>query len=230
MDDGVSSTYVSTGHVVFFAASVGRQRREDVINSSMYMQLATSDNYLKYDNCEAWIGQCKKLMTLFGWLSLREDSQHYAYDSQVSVHLDHVLPALLGTTVSAPLLKKFQTFLANLPDPSGSPAGLTTLHQDAMDSRPDRDQTSLSLHISFVDSESMITTVFLSSQMPMPTGLPAMAQHLAAERMHGNLDITVVSMEFIERQYRRVRGRITAEVAAAKKDLVFALDGGQGDE
>ncbi|MGV6396569.1 hypothetical protein ACTUVN_002003 [Pseudomonas caspiana] len=226
MDDGMCSTYVSAGHVLFFASGVSEQRKEDVINSSLYMQLSASDKYQKYDNVEEWSGKCKKLMTLFGWLSLREDSQQYSDDSQTSFQLDQRLLALLGSTLPATLVARFQRFLADLRSPSSSHVGLALLHEYAVDSRPDRNQASLALQISFVGPGSVMTTVFLSSKMLQPISPPAMAAHFAADRKIGSLDITVVSMEIIERQYRRVRGRIVAEVGSAKNDLLIALDGG----
>ena len=230
MDDGMFSTYVSAGHVLFFASGVSEQRKEDVINSSLYMQLAASDKYQKYDNVQEWSGKCKKLMTLFGWLGLREDSQQYSDESQTSFQLDQRLLELLGSTLPATMVARFQRFLADLRNPSSSHAGLSLLQEYAVDSRPDRDQASLALQISFVGPGSMITTVFLSSKMLQPISLPAVAAHFAAERTIGNLDVTVVSMEFVERQYRRVRGRIVAEVGSAKDDLLIALDGGTADE
>jgi hypothetical protein len=230
MDDGMCSTYVSAGHVLFFADGVSKQRKEDVINSSLYMHLAATDNYQKYDDVDAWSGKCKKLMTLFGWLSLREDSQQYTYGGQASVQLDQALLALLGPTLPATLVARCQQFLTDLKSSSDNHAGWALLHEHAVDSRPERDPTSLSLQITFVGPGVLITTVFLSSKMLMPTGQPGICAHFAAERTMGSVDITVVSMEFIERQYRRVRGRIVADVGAAKKDLLISLNGGKADE
>lgn len=230
MDDGMSSTCVSAGHVLFFAEGVSKQQKEDVINASLYTQLAASDKYLKFDSFDEWSGKSKKLMTLFGWLSLREASQQYTDDGQARVPLGQVLLTLLAPTVSASLLARFQKFLADLKSPSGSHAGLTLLHEYTMDCRPDREQASLSLQISFINSDSMITTVILSSKMPAPISPPTMSMHFAAERTVGDLDITVVSMECIERQYRRVRGRIVAEVGGARSELVIDLDGGPAIE
>jgi hypothetical protein len=230
MDDGMCNTYVSAGHVLFFADGVSEQRKDDVINSSLYMELSASDKYQKYDNVEEWSGKCKKLMTLFGWLGIREDSQQYSDDSQASFQLDQRLLALLGSTLPAALVARFQRFLAQLRGAPGDHAGLALLREYTVDSRPDRTQASLALQISFVGPGALITTVFLSSKMLLPISEPGMAAHFAAERTIGNLDITVVSMEFIERQYRRVRGRIVAEVGSARNDLLITLEGGPANE
>ena len=229
MDDGMCSACVSAGHVLFFAGGVSKQQKEDVISASLYIQLATLDKYLKYDDFDEWNNKCKKLMTLSGWLSLRENSQHYMCDGQAPVQLDKALLTLLEASVPATLLAHLRKFLADPPALSGGQAALTLLSEYAMDSRPDTDQASLSLQISFVDAESMITTVFLSSKMLMPNNQVDLCAHFAAERTNGSLDITVVRMEFVERQYRRVRGRILAEVGAVKNTLVIALEGGKDE-
>ena len=230
MEDQRGSACVSAGHVVFFDDGVTEQLKDDVVNSMLYSQLAASARCSRFDDVQAWGVKFKEVMTLFGWLALQERTQRYTHGERATLGLDDLLEQMLDPNVSSPCVNRLKKMCANLKTHRTYSASQQLLLDHALDCRAGAGDTTLTLLISFVSSASQVTTVLFSSTTPMADEEPAIAAHLATQRSVGSLSVTVLSMELSDRQYRRVRARVGAELGASRDALVMAMIEGPPDE
>lgn len=226
MDDGKCSAYVSAGHMVFFAGGLSGQLKKDVIDSVLYSQLSASEKHSRFSGVDHWSIKYKAVMGLFGWLTLQERTRSYSDGESMTSGVAHVVEEMLERSVSDSCVDQLKKLCTHLKSSSPGHTGLQLLLEHALDSQADRGDTTLTLLISFVSPASLMTTVFLSSKIVTPNDQSAISAHLAARRSVGSLSVTVSSMELVERQYRRVRERVSVELGASRDDLVMALDGG----
>ncbi|MDB6142826.1 MAG: Uncharacterized protein JWP80_1870 [Pseudomonas sp.] len=231
MHDNARSIYANAGHIVFFADGVGDSFKDDVLSSSLYLQLAASSKYSRFDDFDKWCSLYVSAMPRFGWVLTGQNSYRHRLEGETSLTVWNQISNRLGGKVSAGLFDKVGRFLVDQEAAEEVNAAIllfrehaVSVRSTAQDAEASVEEASLSLIFSFVSCEHLVTSVFLAFKTTEPVKENLFSQVFVSEKMVGNLQAEVVFAEISEHHYRRVRERLNAELGARKQKLILKFN------
>jgi hypothetical protein len=233
MHPSARNIYANAGHIVFFADDVSKSFKDDVLSSSLYLQLAASNKYSRFDDFNAWCSLYVDAMPRFGWVLTGQNSYRHAVEGEASFTVWNQITHRLGGKVSAGFFDKVSRFLVDQEAAEEVNAAILLFRDHAVSVRsaaPEAQagagEASLSLMFSFVSCEHWVTSVLLAFKTTETVGRNLLSQVFPGEKMVGDLAVEVISAQISEHHYRRVRERLNRELGARKQALILRFDGG----
>lgn len=238
MPDSAGDIYVNAGHIMYVANGVHDSFKDDVLSSSLYLQLAATHKHSRFDDFNAWRSVYVDAMPRFGWVptgqwlnrQAAEGETSFTVWNQISNRFDGRLAAGFADEVGRVFVNQEAGKEAN----KDVGAGLLLFRDHAVSvqtkstaEQASVEETSLSLIFSLVSSEHLVTSVFLGFKTTEPLEKNGLSQRFQTEKLIGDLTVEMVCAEISEHHYRRVRERLNAELGARKQELIMRLDGGR---
>jgi len=231
MSKGMQRSYVNAGGLFFISEYVSPAFEDDTLAGHLAFQLAASSRHNKFDDTVRWRQAYMKAMTTFGSITLRRDEQSICVAEQLSVW-DLVKESLNGR-VSPALINRAQETLIHLQ--TGDADGFEffrerttqSLAVDQSDLPVDEVTSAIALQLAFIDSEPLMTQVFISFKTTSQiTGMP-FAQLMEQGYIVGNLEMTLVVTELDDHHYARSRSGLLKKLGNLRQQLIFKMNEGE---
>ncbi|NBB10788.1 hypothetical protein [Pseudomonas sp. SLFW] len=232
MTQDIVETYLNDGVLMMFAAPVDQAFKRDVMDSSLYAQLAAGKQFDRFTHYREWQTTLLKAMTTFGWLRLDLSDKHGITDETfvVADRLRELLPDSFAFLRG----KKLDTFLASLcvthaskiaqvmvaqdaqvaASPSGSKAGNASCAEPV---------SSVVLQVAFVLPSRQKVLLCVAFETLEPVAANPFAQRLTKSRLVGE----VRSFGFVgtldDLRYAQFRERVDAALAGKRAGLSHAI-------
>lgn len=229
MSKGMQRSYVNAGGLFFFSERVPPAFEDDTLAGNLAFQLGASSRHNKFSDTAPWRHAYMNAMTTFGSITLRRDERILPVEEQVSVW-DLVKQSLNGR-VSPVLIQRAEETLICLQtsDAEGfeffRERSTQCLTVDQSVGPVDEVKSAVALQLAFVDSEPLMTQVFISFKTTSQiTGLP-FVQLIEQGHIVDNLELALVTTELDEHHYARSRLGILKKLGSLRQELVFKLGG-----
>lgn len=233
MRNTARNLYADAGHLVFFAENVSDSFKDDVLSSSLYFQLAASKKHSRFDDFNAWCSLYVEAMPRFGWVPTGQSSYRQLVNGEPSFTVWSQISNRLASRVPADVVDEVGRFLVGQEAVEQVSAAAVLFREHAVSVRSDTpeavlsiEETSFSSIFSFVSCDHSVISVFLSFKTTEPVGKNLLSQTFQSEKIAGSVAMEIISMEFREHHYRRVRQRLNTELGARKQNLVIRFDEG----
>lgn len=227
MSKGMQRSYVNAGGLFFFSERVSPAFEDDTLAGHLAFQLGASSKHDKFNDTAPWRQAYMNAMTTFGSITLRRDEQSIPVEEHVSVW-DLVKQSLNGR-VSPALIQRAEETLIGLQ--ASNADGFEFFQERSMQSltvdqtvQPvDEVRSTVALQLAFIDSEPLMTQVFISFKTTSQiTGLP-FVQLIENGHIVDNLELAVVTTELDDHHYARSRSGILKKLGSLRQELVFKL-------
>ncbi len=234
MQNNAGSVYANAGHIFYFANGVDQSFKEDVLNSSLYLQLAASNKHSRFDDFNAWRSVYVDAMPRFGWVPTGNRLNRQAAEGETSISVWEQISNSLGGRLSANLAHEVGRLFVDQEADKGVSTGLLLFRDHAVSvqtnsaaGQASAEEVSLSLMFSLVSCEHVVTSVFLAFRTTEPLEKNWLSQRFQTEKLIGDLTVEMMCAEISEHRYRRVRERLNTELGPRKQELIIRLDGGR---
>jgi|GEM_PF-2391413 len=240
MSGSLNDVYVSAGHLVLFADDVSDGFKEDVLSSSLYFQLAASHQCSKFHAFKLWCDVYQEAMVAFGWPPVSRNTRSYRIESEKTFYVWGEIKNRLVERVSPALLVRFEQLMVERQAATqtnrayalffdhcvSSPLQDVSLdgHDPVLSVQHGSGGVTLSLLLSFVSCEQVVTSVFLSFKTAETVGEHPLLQNFTSGDIEGHLVMDVISSEMAGPHYRRVRERINARLGDKKQTLIMGFN------
>lgn len=241
--------YVNAGGLFFFSGEVSAAFEKDVLASNLYFQLAASARYDKFDDGAGWRQVYLGAISAFGHGILRRDVQSIPLTERDSVW--ELAKHKLRNRVSIALIEQVEQTFRHLQDRNIDAFELIKEHTarclpvntdkcrlPISGSEEARSETTIpaassvaaceplstvSLLLAFVDAEPLITQVMLSFKTTASVASLPFSGLFAPEKVKGNLELTIVTVELDDHHYARVRDKVLEMLGARRQSLMVEL-------
>lgn len=223
--------YADAGHLLFFGEKLSDSFKDDVLGSSLYVQLAASNKHPRFDNFNSWYSLYVEAMPRFGGVPTGENSYRPLVENDPSFTVWGQISNRLEGRVSVDVLDGVSRYLLGQEEAEQITAAILLFRDHAMYTRsdtPDAEasvlETSLSLIFSFVNCDHSVISVFMSFKTTEPVGEKLFSQTFQTEKVIGDVAVEVILSEFREHSYRRVRQRLNSELGERKQKLIIRFE------
>jgi hypothetical protein len=227
MRNGRHHSYLNGGGLICFANSVTDSFRDDVLDATLYFQLAASKKHSKFSDAAAWRSRYFDAMTHFGCNILHREQLGSPVED---IDAWSSIKGQLGKRVSASLMARADQSLKSLAlQPRGSVTrGVLSDHtlEQAPRDAYSAPTTCVSMQLGFVQAEPVIDQLFVSFKTTQSMDDLAWTQPWVPERMVGNLEVAWVSAELDEGRFAQFREIFIENLAARRQQLIIGLDEG----
>ncbi|WP_141230199.1 hypothetical protein [Pseudomonas sp. Irchel 3A5] len=241
MSKGMQHSYVNAGGLFFFSEYVSPSFEDDTLASHLAFQLGASSRHNKFNEGAPWRQAYMNALATFGSRTSRRDVLNIPLQEQGSVW--GLVKQGLNRRVSQALIQQAEQTLMHLQD--GSADGFGFFRQCSTDSlqveQSDESQlnpsspsseaaSTVSFQLAFVDSEPLMTLVFISFKATSQvTGLP-FAQLFDQGHITGNVELTLISTELDDHHYARFRDGLLKKLGHLRQELIFKLSGASHED
>lgn len=227
MRNGMPTNYINAGTLMFFDESVGELNKRDILDASLYIQLAASKKKPKFSEFDAWYQTYLRAMATFGWVvSAREYASdpiqdHGQFDvwSLFKHELERRVPGSLIQTAECLVMDSPQRFF--------SPAAHSLLGDYAFRCEGAEGGDPLSrvvLQLSFVHGASSMTSMFVAFKTLASGVEHAFFKPLDRNQIVGNLELASFSAQLSDLRYAQFRDQFIAALGARRSTLILALE------
>lgn len=239
MCKGMQQRYINAGSLFFFSSGVSSSFKSDVLDCSLYSQLAASARHEKFAEPVEWRQTYLSALTRFRCNITYREVQDAPLEYTGSLW-DYTREKL-ASRVPLPFIEQAERTLKHfvsgteeiaakalfieqttrcLPAPMlpGSTAELAS---------PDRQDCSITLQLGFVDVEPVLNLIILSFKSTPLAGEMPLSQLFARPDSLKNLEIATVSAELDEHGFGYFRKDLVARLGERRDQLIVDLGEGE---
>lgn len=240
MHNGKQDVYVNAGSVIFFDDTISHSFKEDVLDSSLYIQLAASKKHSRFAEFDTWRQTYLTAMATFGWMvSDREfhndpieQNEPLELWSRIEHELGGRVPVSLVAHAKRVLMRSPERFLDN---PAKALLGEYTLQSEAWQAEVNGNLSSdipapatplftVTMQLSFVHATRSMTSLFVSFKTVELVGEYPWRQVFDPDRIVGNLEVASFSAELMDLRYAHFRKPFIAALGARRSSLILELE------
>lgn len=227
MDLGLKDITVNAGCLLFFEGITNARDKSDVLDCTLYVQLAASKKHHKFNAFDDWRDTWLAASLRFGWHlsdseSINQSAMSWPSDATVWDWIKHALPQFINASdVSQGEVIARQRYHQN-PD---QPAVSLLSEQVLQRSETESGLTTVALQLGFVGPMSTLSLVQLNFTSRQPLKADFLFQPMVPNDVVGNVGLTFYSMQLVDRAYAQFRGHFNAALTQRRPALVCPLKG-----
>ena len=213
---------VNAGCLLFFDEKLTSSRRNDVLDSLLYVQLAAFKKHPKFTEQEEWKDTWLTAAVRFGWVwTAGTHCSEPASRTETQTPWSLCAGALSAVVEDAVIADAERALREQAHAEALKLLASQTLQIDTGQDRPAR--TTLVLQIGFVDAFGgmSLALIYLNTYQPLTPGL--VFEPLEAGHLLGNIDVTVYSMRLLDQVYGQFRAAFDNALAGKRSGLIKPL-------
>ncbi len=223
VNQGRMEGHVNAGCLLFMSAAFSDRQKQDIMDSTLYTQLAATKKHSRFDAPDAWRQTWLAALNRFGWTlrhheSLSVPATEFA-PGTVWDWITTYLPSFIPLELVCESERLTSRSISAHPD---QPAiKLWGLHVTEPSSSGDQQKVGLQFAVCGPASGlCLIVLTFRTSQLPSPDFLIG---SLSPQALVGNIEMTFYSGHLMELVYGQFREKISQALEGRRPDLVSTL-------
>ncbi|GFM78700.1 hypothetical protein PSCICM_45190 [Pseudomonas cichorii] len=237
MCKGMQQSYINAGSLFFFSCGVSPSFKADVLDCSLYSQLAASAKHEKFAEPVEWRQTYLNALTRFRCNIVYREVQDAPLEYTGSLWA--YVREKLSKRVPLPLIERAECILKRFADGTEKKAVTALLAEQTTQclpvlvlpesatepDAPGQQDCSVILQLAFVDVEPVVNLIILSFKSTPPAGELSLAQLFAELSNVKCLEIAYVSAELDEHGFGYFRKDLVARLGARRDELIVGLEG-----
>lgn len=235
----MSDVIVNAGCMLFFSKGVAAQLKKDVLDSTLFTQLAADKKYSRFSATKEWKERHLSAMTHFGWVMNAAETLNQPVPCcgplKLWAWLNEVLPQFMPTDAveqgylmageyfrADPGQRGFELFARHVSAPVQSTVTEATALL-AKPTRPPQDAVPVVMQLGFADATAVLYLITLSFTRRTPLTPGFLFEAMDPADVVGNCDITFHALRLQDVVYGQYRDAIDAKLQDRRYSLVDTL-------
>jgi hypothetical protein len=231
--DCINAVTLVAGNVLFEPSRLMPPVKEDVYNSLLFAQLYADSEFNKYEFPAQWYKEYIEAMYQSKWIGDQHGFRYLEPAEQSRVTIEKLVAENLLTRLHktrAIDIKKMMAYLGGLPETDAaqvlfraqvlSVAPATAEAGAVLEGRP---ISTLTLHVSVMEREGIIDSLFIHFSTTDVIGLDIFHQELRGDRFVGKISLLSFRRELNQVMYAKVRPDILNFLSDQKDKLIVSV-------
>ncbi|MEB0041673.1 MULTISPECIES: hypothetical protein [unclassified Pseudomonas] len=224
------TSYINAGSMMFFDDPVKDADKRDILDASLYTQLAASKKHPKFAEFDAWYTTYLKAMATFGWIVSERGYCSEPIQGPGPFDLWLLIEAELEGRVPVSLIQTAERIAVHSPEHVFNPAAQSLLGEHAL--RSDRPEggdllSSVVLQLSFVHGAPSMTSIFIAFKTRAKVAEHALLKPFDRNQIVGNVELASFSAQLSDLRYSQFRDTFISALGARRSSLILALEASQ---
>jgi hypothetical protein len=229
VNQGTIEGHINAGCVVFMSAACSEQQKKDVMDCTLYTQLAASKRHSRFDAALEWRHTWLAALNRFGWAVRSHDSRSLpaadAGQGTVWDWLEKQLPSFMPNA----LFSQGAAFAKGAVEARPDQPAVAMLNRQAIEISSSEDPVSgvserkIALQVAVCGPTTGLGLVVLSFTTRQPPNGELLAEVFDPKKVLGNIEMAFYSAHVMEIVYAQFREKIAQALDDRRADGVCAL-------
>jgi hypothetical protein len=225
MGQGLKDVTVNAGCLLFFGDTANAGDRDDIVDCTLYAQLAASKKYPKFSEYEHWRKTWLAASLRFGWvLKDNETISHPITDMPVGTVWDWITQAL-PVFINASDIKQGEALARQSYQQHPDQRAVSLFAEQVLHSNGDANSpnTTVAVQLGFVGPMSTLTLIQLNFTSHQPLKADFLFEPIVPNDIVGNVELTFYSMQLMDWVYAQFREKFAIALKDRRSELVCPL-------
>jgi len=223
-----STIYMTAGSLICFADDITNTFREDVLCSTLYIQLAAAKQVSRYHHFEQWADIYLKAMATFGLVSSARKFTTYSAVQLPLLNIRTLLEHELSQLVPVTLRDRLVTFLAHYPRQLSNETAMAVrerfIESQALVESASGELNQVVFHVVLADVDNRIHGCVIAVSTRNAVNEAFFNQDFSAAEREGDVHFGYYSADLFEPRYAQFRDTFSRLVSDRREALEIALN------
>ena len=228
MNQGTIEGYINAGCVVFMSAACSDQQKKDVMDCTLYTQLAASKRHSRFDAALDWRHTWLAALNRFGWAVRSHDSRSLPAAEVGRGTVLEWLDKQLPTFIPKALFSEGAVFATHSvkehPDqPAVAMLNRQVIETSSEDPASGMSERKIALQLAVCEPATGLGLIVLTFTTRQPLSGELLVEVFNPKEVQGNIEMAFYSAHMMEIVYAQFREKINQALNDRRAGLVCAL-------
>ncbi|SEQ81714.1 hypothetical protein SAMN03159444_02527 [Pseudomonas sp. NFACC02] len=228
MNQGTIEGHINAGCVVFMSAACSDQQKKDVMDCTLYTQLAASKRHSRFDAALDWRHTWLAALNRFGWAVRSHDSRSLPAAEvgrgTVWDWVDKQLPAFIPKSLFAEGAALATCSVKEHPDqPAVAMLNRQVIETSFEDPASGVSERKIALQLAVFEPTTGLGLMVLSFTTRQPSSAELLVEVFNPEEVRGNIEMAFYSARVMEIVYAQFREKINQALNDRRAGLIYTL-------
>jgi hypothetical protein len=225
MDHGLKEATVNSGCLLFFSTIANQRDKDDVVNCTLYAQLAASKKCQKFSAYENWRQTWLAASLRFGWVLKDSETINQPITDMPTGTVWGWIKQALPVFINASDINQGEALARQSYHQHPDQRAISLFAEQVLQSGGEADSplTTVALQLGFVGPMSTLTLIQLNFTSHQPLKADFLFEPIVPNDIVGNVELTFYSMQLMDLLYAQFREKFDTALKDRRSELVCPL-------